>query len=71
MKNKPYDIAASNESQNRFLMEYDDIESRLCAQCGGNDGYLYATTARGEWLCKSCYDDHKLESYRERMRGGK
>ena len=61
-----YDIAESNRRQSEFLRNYDDEKARLCSQCGKNDGYLYSTKVRGEWLCKSCHDDHELETYRGR-----
>ena len=48
---------------------WDDEAIRTCAQCGGNDGYLYSTKMPGRWICKSCHDDHELETYRDRMRG--
>lgn len=63
-----YDIAAANQRQSDRLASYDDDDTwRSCAQCHGNDGYLYSTKVRGEWLCKSCHDDHEIEKRRGRV----
>ena len=60
-----WEIAESNQRQSDLLSDEDE-SWRMCSQCGGNDGYLYSTKVRGEWLCKSCHDDHELETYRRR-----
>ena len=61
------ELFAALELMSRRAQEYDDDKIRTCAQCGGNDGFMYSTKAPGEWLCGECNNDRKMEEYQKRV----